>query len=134
MIQVDDERRWLYAAVDPATNELLHLRLFPTRTIQLIVLFLRELYAEQQIDGATSLVDAAPHLTAASDRLGFRIHIHRHGDRNAAERVFKEVKRHTFSFSNIFRNYKASNRRIVAPGFRHLVEPMLKSTRPGGRE
>jgi hypothetical protein len=28
VIQVDDERHWLYAAVDPATNEFLHVRLF----------------------------------------------------------------------------------------------------------
>jgi len=40
VIQVDSERRWLYIAVDPETNEFLHSRLFPTRTTQLIVLFL----------------------------------------------------------------------------------------------
>ena len=40
VIQVNDERRWLYAAVDPETNEFLHARLFPTRTTQLTVLFL----------------------------------------------------------------------------------------------
>ena len=43
VIQVNDERRWLYAAVDPETNKFLHIRLFPTRTTQLTVLFLREL-------------------------------------------------------------------------------------------
>jgi putative transposase len=40
VIQVNDERRWLYAAVDPETNEFLHTRLFPTRTTQLTVFFL----------------------------------------------------------------------------------------------
>ena len=43
MIQVNDERRWLYAAVNPETNKFPHVRLFPTRTTQLVVLFLREL-------------------------------------------------------------------------------------------
>ena len=43
VIQVNDERRWLYAAVDPETNEFPHVRLFPTRTTLLTVLFLREL-------------------------------------------------------------------------------------------
>ena len=43
VIQVNGERRWLYAAVDPETNKFLHVRLFPTRTTQLTVLFLREL-------------------------------------------------------------------------------------------
>ena len=32
VIQPNDERYWLYAAVDPATNRLLHVRFFPTRT------------------------------------------------------------------------------------------------------
>ena len=44
VIQVNDERRWLYAAVNSETNEFLYARLFPTRTTQLTVLFLRELH------------------------------------------------------------------------------------------
>ena len=43
VIQVNNERRWLYATVDPETNEFLHIRLFLTRKTQLAVLFLREL-------------------------------------------------------------------------------------------
>ena len=43
VIQVNDERRWLYAAVNPETNKFLHFRLLPTRTTQLTVPFLREL-------------------------------------------------------------------------------------------
>ena len=43
VIQANDERRWLYAAVDPETNEFLHVRIFSTRTTQLMVFFLREL-------------------------------------------------------------------------------------------
>ena len=39
VIQENDERRWLYAAVGPETNKFLHFRLFPTRTTQLTVLF-----------------------------------------------------------------------------------------------
>ena len=30
VIQVNDQRHWLYAAVDPATNEILYVRLFQT--------------------------------------------------------------------------------------------------------
>jgi putative transposase len=30
VIRVNDEQHWLYAAIDPETNEYLHLRLFPT--------------------------------------------------------------------------------------------------------
>jgi len=43
VIRVNDERHWLYAAADPAANDILHVRLFQTRTTQLTLLFLREL-------------------------------------------------------------------------------------------
>jgi transposase-like protein len=104
VIQLNDERHWLYAAVDPETNQFLHVRLFQTRTTQLTVLFLRELREKQQLKHVTILVDNARHLTAALDRLGLRFQVLRHGNRNAVERVFREVKRRTSSFSNTFSN------------------------------
>ena len=107
MIQLDDERRWLYAAVDPETNQFLHVRLFATRTTQLTVLFVCELRDQQHVDDATVLVDAAPHLTAVLDRLGRRFRIRRHGNRNSVERVSREVKRRTSSFSSTFSNARA---------------------------
>ncbi|WP_255152638.1 IS6 family transposase [Halorarius halobius] len=106
VIRINDERHWLYAAVDPQTNEFLHARLFQTRTTQLTVLFLRELRDKQQVEQATFLVDDAAHLKAALDRLGLRFQRTRHGNRNAVERVFREVKRRTSSFSNTFSNVK----------------------------
>jgi putative transposase len=104
VIQINDERHWLYAAVDPETNKFLHVRLFQTRTTQLTVLFLRELRKKQQVKHATFLVDKAHHLKAALERLGLRFQTTRHGNRNAIERVFREVKRRTSSFSNTFSN------------------------------
>ena len=92
VIQVDDEHHWLYVAVDPATNEFLHTRLFSTRTTQLTVLFLREVREKQHVDNATVLVDAAPHLTAALDRLSLRFRSCRHGNWNAIERGFSRSK------------------------------------------
>jgi len=108
VIQINNERHWLYAAVDPQTNEFLHVRLFQTRTTQLTVLFLRELREKQQIEHATFLVDGAHYLKAALERLGLRFQITRHGNRNAVERVFREVKRRTSSFSNTFSNVEPS--------------------------
>jgi putative transposase len=102
VIQLNDERYWLYAAVDPNTNELLHVRLFPTRTTERTLLFLRELREKQQVSQATFLVDDAHHLKAALARLGLRFQVRRHGNRNSVERVFREVKRRTSSFSNTF--------------------------------
>jgi putative transposase len=43
VIRGNDERHWLYAAVDPATNDILHARLLQTRMTQLTLLFLRKL-------------------------------------------------------------------------------------------
>ena len=99
---MNDERRWLYAAVDPETNEFLHVRLFSTRTTQLMVFFLRELQQIVPITHAAILVDNVHHLKAALSRLGLRFQMRRHGNRNTVERIFREVKRHTSSFSNTF--------------------------------
>ena len=102
VIQANDERRWLYTAVDPETNKFLYVRLFPARTTQLTVLFLQELQQYVPVTQATILVDDAHHLKAMLSRLGLRFQMRRHGNRNAAERVFREVKRRTSSFSNTF--------------------------------
>jgi len=102
VIRLNDERRWLYAAVDPKTNKFLHVRLFPTRTTQLAVLFLRELQQRVPVTQATILVDDAHHLKAALSRLGLRFQLRRHGNRNAVERVSREIKWRTSSFSNTF--------------------------------
>jgi putative transposase len=104
VIRVNGEQYWLYAAVNPATNEFLHVRLFQSLTTQLTLLFLRELREKQQVEQATFLVDGAQHLQTALTRLGLRFQYVRHGNRNSVERVFREVKRRTSSFANAFRN------------------------------
>jgi transposase-like protein len=40
VIQLNNQRFWLYAAVGPDTNDFLHVRRFPTRTIALTKQFL----------------------------------------------------------------------------------------------
>ena len=104
VIRVNGERYWLYAAVDPESNQFLHVRLFQTRTTQLMLLFLRELREKQRLADVTFLVDDAHHLKNALNRLGLRFQVTRHGNRNSVERVFREVKRRTSSFSNTFSN------------------------------
>jgi putative transposase len=104
VIRVNGQRHWLYAAVDPDTNQFLHVRLFQTRTTQLTLLFPRELREKQQVSDVTFLIDDATHLKVAFDRLGLRFRVCRHGNRNAIERVFRETKRRTSSFSNTFSN------------------------------
>ena len=102
VIRIDDQQYWLYAAADPETNELLHLRLFSTTTTALTEIFLRELRQKHDIEDALFLVDGANHLQAVLHRAGLRFQTERHGNRNAVERVFREVKRRTSSFSNCF--------------------------------
>jgi len=60
VIQLDDQRYWLYAAVDPETNEFLHVKLYPTRTTALTEMFLSELREKHDIQDAVFLVDSAP--------------------------------------------------------------------------
>jgi len=108
VIQLNDERYWLYAAVDPATNRLLHVRLFPTRTLALTEMFLAELREKHLVDDATFLVDGAPWLQAACHRHGLRFQHVTHGNRNAVERVFRELKRRTHQFSNCFSHAQPS--------------------------
>jgi len=102
VIRINDEQFWLYAAADPETNDLLHVRLFSTTTTALTEIFLRELRQKHDVENAVFLVDGAQHLQTALQRAGLRFQMCRHGNRNAIERIFREVKRRTTAFSNCF--------------------------------
>jgi len=107
VIQLDDERYWLYAAVDPETNELLHTKLKPTTTKVLAHSFLTELSEKHDVSDAVFLVDGSHSLQNACQRHGFDFRYEKHGNRNAVERVFREIKRRTICFSNCFSNAEA---------------------------
>jgi putative transposase len=102
VIRINDQQFWLYAAGDPETNDLLHVRLFSTTTTALTEIFLRELQHKHDVETAVFLVDGAQHLQTALQRAGLRFQTSRHGNRNAIERIFRELKRRTSSFSNCF--------------------------------
>ena len=57
---------------------------------------------KHDVSDAVFLVDYAQHLATALRRAGLRFQTIRHGNGNAVERVFREVKRRTSSFSNSF--------------------------------
>ncbi|WP_257628158.1 IS6 family transposase [Haloplanus salinarum] len=107
VIRLNDEQYWLYAAVDPETNELLHTKLEPTRTNVIAYSFFRELREKHDVDDAVFLVDGAKPLNDACRRHGLDFRYERHGNRNSVERVFREVKCRTTSFSNCFSNAEA---------------------------
>ena len=107
VIRLNDEQYWLYAAVDPGTNELLHTKLEPTTTKVFAHSFLTELSEKHDVSDAVFLVDGSHSLQDACQRHGFDFKYEKHGNRNAVERVFREIKRRTFSFSNCFSNAQA---------------------------
>ena len=107
VIRLNDEQYWLYAAVDPETNELLHTKLEPTTTKVLAHSFLAEVSEKHDVDDAVFLVDGSHSLQDACQRHGFDFRYEKHGNRNAVERVFREIKRRTICFSNCFSNADA---------------------------
>ena len=107
MIQLDNEQYWLYAAVDTDSNDLLHTRLEPTRTNVIADRFFAELRDKHEVDNAIFLVDGAVPLQRTCRKQGLGFRYERHVNRNSIERVFREVKRRTSSFSNCFSNAEA---------------------------
>ena len=107
VIRINDQQYWLYAAANPETNELLHIRLCSTTTTALTEMFLQELREKHDVENAVFLADGAQHLQTALQRAGLRFQAERSGNRNSVERIFREVKRRTTSFSNCFSNAKA---------------------------
>jgi len=102
VIRLNDDKYWLYAAVDPETNELLHTSLEPTRTNVIAHGFFHDLRGKHDVDDAVFLVDGAIPLKDACQRHGLDFRYEPDGNRNSVERVFREVKRRTICFSNCF--------------------------------
>jgi len=102
VIRIDGEQYWLYAAVDPESNELLHTKLESTRTNALAEMFFGELKQKHDVGNTVFLVDDATPLKEACRRHGLDFKYERYGNRNSVERVFREVKRRTDCFSNCF--------------------------------
>lgn len=102
VVQLTDERFWLYAVVDTETSKFLYTRIEPTTNSGLAQRFLAELRDKHDLADATILIDGSNSLSAGCSRLGLTSHVQRHGDRNSVERVFREVKRRTVAFSNCF--------------------------------
>ena len=106
VIRLNDEPYWLYAAVNPETNELLHTKLEPTTKV-LAHPFLTELSEKHDVSDAVFLVDGSYSLQDACQRHGYNFRYEKHGNRNAIERVFRDIKRRTICFSNCFSNANA---------------------------
>jgi putative transposase len=104
VIRINDQRYWLYAAIDPDTNEFLHVKRGTAQNLGLSEIFLGELQEKHDVSDAVFLVDGAPWLQTALRRHGLRFQHETHGNRNAIERLYKEIKRRTDQFANHFRH------------------------------
>ena len=102
VIRINGDDYWLYGAVDPETNEILHFRLFPTVTKQTTRWFLTELHRRYRFDNVEFLVDDADYLVNVLDEDGSRFQMLPHGNLNAIERIFWEIERRTSSFATSF--------------------------------
>jgi transposase-like protein len=102
VIRLNNEKYWLYAAVDPETNELLHTKLITTKKEVLAYSFLTELSEKHDVSDAVFLVDVSHSLQHACHRHGFDCSHEKHGNRNTVKNVFQKVKRRTICFSNCF--------------------------------
>jgi putative transposase len=102
MIRLHGKEFWLYGAVDPKTNEIIALELYPTTTKVTTRWFLDQLHRRCNLAEVTILVDDATYLTEVLADDGYRFRYEPDGNRNAIERVFREIERRTSSFSNSF--------------------------------
>ena len=104
MIRFNGRWYWLYMAVDPDTNDILHTKLQPTRNHYTAKDFMSELIEKHDLDNSLFLVDGQHSLHQACRYHSLRFRVTKHGNRNSAERVFRELKRRTKAFSNSFSN------------------------------
>jgi len=102
MIRPHGQQCWLYGAVDPQTNDILHVSLFPMATKQTTRWFLTEPHHRRQFDDIMFLVDDAEYLGPGLAEDGYRFQTLTHGNRNVIERVFWEIERRPPSFANSF--------------------------------
>jgi putative transposase len=101
VIRINNQQFWLYAASDPQSNALLHPvvcdnydrphRNFPPRAS-----------AKARCRNRRFLADDAKQPQTALLRSGIRFQVFHNGNRNGFERIFRELKRRTSSFSNCF--------------------------------
>jgi putative transposase len=104
VIQLNNERYWLYAAVDPDSNGLLYTKLEATRNNVFGVKFFAELREKHDVDDAVFLVNSAPQLHEVCNCHGLNFQFVCAGNRNSVECVFREIKHRTSHFSYCFSN------------------------------
>ncbi len=86
--QLNDDRFWLYAAVNLDTTRLLYVKLASTQDQAIIEIFRSELRESYLVDDMVFPVDSAPWLQAALCRYGINYQRKTYVNRNNVKRVF----------------------------------------------
>jgi len=92
VVKVNGEQIWFVAAVEPDTNVILHVRLYPSRNTALTKIFLCELKEKHAIEDAELFVDGALWLHAGLFVLGMHFRHETFGEHNPTECIFQEIK------------------------------------------
>ena len=87
-IHLPGQKFWLYGAVDPFTNEILQVSLYPTANKQTRRWLLTELNRRYQLNNVEFLVDDADYLESVLAENGYRFHVIQHRNWNVIERIF----------------------------------------------
>ncbi|WP_114578994.1 IS6 family transposase [Saliphagus sp. LR7] len=115
-IEVDGDKKWLYAAIDTESKLLLEIDVFSRRGIGPAAAFLHRLDEKHEIDETEFLVDAGGYLTALARR-ELSGHLD-YSDRNHVEKWFQTVSMRLDRFHSFWRGSPASARRWLRR-FRH---------------
>jgi transposase-like protein len=73
MIRLRGQKFWLHGAVDPHTNEILHLSLYPTANKQTTRWFPTKRHRHYHLDNVEFLIDDADYLGSVLPKDGYRL-------------------------------------------------------------
>ena len=107
MIRINGDDHWLYGAVGPETNEIIHPGLSATTTKQTPRWFLDELHQQCYLDETVFLVDGANYLGPVLNEDGDRFQVISSGNRNAIEHISYNIESRKSSFANSFSHVDA---------------------------
>ena len=108
-IEIDGEKKWLYAAIDTSSNLLLDIDVYSRRGTEHAAAFLHRLTEKHKVSDAEFLVDGGGYLTALfrhelSGQLNYR-------ERNHIEKWFQTVSMRIDRFHSFWRGSQSSARR-----------------------
>uniref|UniRef100_UPI00235E39D8 IS6 family transposase n=1 Tax=Halococcus sp. PRR34 TaxID=3020830 RepID=UPI00235E39D8 len=115
-IEVDGEKKWLYAAIDTESKLLLEVKVFSRRGTDPAAAFLHRLTEKHEVSDAEFLTDAGGYLTALA-RLELDGGLN-YSERNFIEKWFQTVTMRIDRFHSFWRGSAASARRWLRR-FRH---------------